>query len=159
MEDSVRRATVADADTLGQLLHDFNVEFETATPTAVEFADRFRLLLAGSDLVAFLFEDATEETIGFALLSLRSTPYFDGPLVQLEELYVKPEHRDRGIGTTLIETIIEFARAQESQEVHINVDEIDVDTRRFYERHRFVNIQPGKEYRMLVYLQELQIRS
>ena len=40
-------------------------------------------------------------------------------------------------------------------EVHINVDEVDVDTRRFYERHGFTNIQPGADYRMLCYLREL----
>ena len=36
--------------------------------------------------------------------------------------------------------------------MHINVDEVDVDTRRFYERHRFVNIEDGLDYRMLCYV-------
>lgn len=39
--------------------------------------------------------------------------------------------------------------------MHINVDEVDVDTRRFYERHGFFDIEPGKDYRMLCYIQEL----
>lgn len=159
MKDSVRRAEVADAVVLGGLLHDFNVEFETPTPTAAEFADRFRVLLAGPEVVAFLSEDGSElgdgRATGFALLSARPTPYFDGPLVQLEELYVRPDLRDRGIGTALLDSVLAFAQSRGSQEVHINVDEIDTDTRRFYERHGFVNIQPGEEYRMLMYLREL----
>ena len=36
--------------------------------------------------------------------------------------------------------------------MHINVDEVDTDTRRFYERHGFVNIQAGEDYRMLCYI-------
>lgn len=32
---------------------------------------------------------------------------------------------------------------------------IDVDTRRFYERHGFTDIEPGTNYRMLCYLREL----
>lgn len=157
MEGSVRRAEVADAVTLGRLLHDFNTEFETPTPTAVEFADRFRMLLAGSELVAFLSEGAEWQATGFALLSLRPTPYSDGPLVQLEELYVLPDRRDRRIGSALLEATIAFARSRGAREVHINVDEIDTDTHRFYERHSFVNIQPGEEYRMLLYLRELSV--
>ncbi len=155
MKIIVRRAETADADVLGQLLHDFNIEFETPTPTAIEFADRFRVQLGHSNLVAFLSEDAEGQTTGFAVLTLRPTPYFDAPLVQLEELYVRPALRGAGTGSALLEAFVAFARTQGSQEIHINVDEIDTDARRFYERHGFVNIQPGEDYRMLMYLREL----
>ena len=36
--------------------------------------------------------------------------------------------------------------------MHIGVDEVDTDTRRFYERHGFVNIEEGVDYRMLYYV-------
>jgi len=36
--------------------------------------------------------------------------------------------------------------------MHINVDEVDADTRRFYERHGFRNIEDGTDYRMLCYI-------
>jgi hypothetical protein len=39
--------------------------------------------------------------------------------------------------------------------MHINVDEEDTDTRRFYERHGFRNMLPGSDYRMLFYEREL----
>jgi hypothetical protein len=35
-----------------------------------------------------------------------------------------------------------LVRERGGGEIHINVDEIDTDTRRFYERHGFVNIKP-----------------
>ena len=39
--------------------------------------------------------------------------------------------------------------------MHINVDEIDEDARRFYERHGFRNVETGKDYRMLCHVQQL----
>ena len=75
--------------------------------------------------------------VGFAFLTLRPTPYYDGLLAQLEELYVRPDLRDQGIGTKLLLEAIDAVQARGACEVHINVDEVDVDTRRFYERHGF----------------------
>ncbi len=139
---------------MGRLLREFNDEFETPGPTAAEFAARFTDLLAREDVVVLLTGDRSDPT-GFAFLTLRPTPYYDGPLAQLEELYVRPDLRDQGLGTALVEAAVELVRAREGGEIHINVDEIDVDTRRFYERHGFTNVQPGEDYQMLFYLREL----
>ena len=96
-----------------------------------------------------------QDPTGFAFLTLRPTPYYDGPLAQLEELYVRPELRDQGQGTALLQTAMRLVRERGGGEIHINVDEVDTDTRRFYERHGFVNIEPGADYRMLCYIREL----
>ncbi|RYE78475.1 MAG: GNAT family N-acetyltransferase [Myxococcales bacterium] len=146
----VRLATPDDADTVGRMLHDFNVEFETPTPSAAFFGARFADLLGRDDVVVVLAGDGD----GFAYLTLRPTPYDDGPLAQLEELYVVPGLRDQGIGTALLALAVAEVRRRGAVEMHINVDEVDVDTRRFYERHGFTNISPGFDYRMLCYIQE-----
>lgn len=155
----MRRGTVADADVAGRMLHDFNVEFETPSPQPAEFSDRFRTILAREDVVLLLAigegEGGGGEPVGFAFCTLRPSPYYDGPLVQLEELYVRPKLRDGGIGTLLIEHLLALARERGAGEIHINVDEVDTDTRRFYERHGFSNIAPGEDYRMLCYLRDL----
>ncbi len=158
---ATRLASVVDAVVVGRLLFDFNTEFETPTPSAADFADRFTTLLARPDVLVVLAEDpgagsATSTATGFGLLTLRPTPYGDGPLAQLEELYVVPSLRDRGIGTALLTRAVAEVEARGGIEVHINVDEVDADTRRFYERHGFTNIQPGADYRMLCYLRELR---
>lgn len=155
MTCSVRLADPTDADVVGRLLFDFNTEFETETPAAGEFAARFATLLGRPDVLVPLAEDADGTATGFGLLTLRPTPYGDGPLAQLEELYVVPSLRDRGIGTALLTRAVAEVEARGGIEVHINVDEVDTDTRRFYERHGFTNIEPGQDYRMLCYLREL----
>jgi len=70
-------------------------------------------------------------------------------------VYVVAELRGRGIGSLLLGAVIEVARAKGGCEMHINVDEIDEDARRFYERHGFSNIEAGSNHRMLFYVQEL----
>lgn len=155
----VRRAGVADADVVGGLLHDFNTEFDTPTPTARVLGARFRDLLQRDDVVVLLAygegEGGGEEPVGIAYLTLRPTPWYDGPLAQLEELYVRPRLRDQGIGTALMERALTLLRDRGVGEVQINVDEVDTDTRRFYERHGFTNVESGSDYRMLCYLREL----
>ena len=152
----IRLATPADAYVVGGLLFDFNTEFETPTPSAADFGDRFAMLLARPDVLVVIAEDAeSRDATGFGYLTLRPTPYGDGPLAQLEELYVVPPLRDHGIGTALLTRAVAEVLQRGGIEVHINVDEVDTDTRRFYERHGFTNIEPGQDYRMLCYVREL----
>ena len=150
----LRAAGPADADVVGRLLRDFNDEFDTPGPDADAFAHRFHTLLDRADVLVLLAENDAHP-VGLAFLTLRPTPYYDGLLAQLEELYVRRDLRDQGIGTQLLLQSIAAVQARGACEVHINVDEVDLDTRRFYERHGFTNIQPGADYRMLCYLREL----
>ena len=147
----VRRATPDDADVLGRLLWDFNTEFGTETDDADVLAARFARILPLEAIVAVLAVD-DGQPVGFGLLSTRPAIWFDGPVAQLEELYVVPALRSQGIGTQLLDLSRRLVRELGSPEMHIGVDEVDVDTRRFYERHGFVNIEEGVDYRMLLYI-------
>ncbi len=149
---AVRVATVADAGTLARLLFDFNTEFEADTDSESEFAGRFERILADDDAVLALLAEDGPGAAGFALVTLRPAIWFDGPVATLDELYVAPTFRNRGLGTALLTEARRLVSDRGCPEMHINVDEIDVDTRRFYERHGFVNIEPGVDYRMLLYI-------
>jgi GNAT superfamily N-acetyltransferase len=145
---AVRRATPADAAALGRLLWDFNTEFDSPTDSAEVLTERFGRILERDDVIALIVGDAK----AFALITLRPAIWFDGPVAQLEELYVVPSLRNWGIGTRLIAEARRVIGEHGSPEMHINVDEVDEDTRRFYERHGFVNIEEGEDYRMLCYI-------
>ncbi|MCF6378294.1 GNAT family N-acetyltransferase [Nocardioides KLBMP 9356] len=147
----VRRAATADAEVLARLLWDFNTEFETEVDDVDVLTGRFTRLLGLDEVVAVLAED-DRAAVGFALVVLRPAIWFDGPVAQLDELYVVPHLRDRGIGTQVLDLCRGLAAEQGAPEMHINVDEVDADTRRFYERHGFVNVEDGTDYRMLCYV-------
>ncbi|MGO1630024.1 GNAT family N-acetyltransferase [Microbacterium sp.] len=153
-EQTVRMASAADAEMVAGMQIDFNDEFSSPCPTMDELVPRFRRIMGGEHGFVVVSDNA-QGAIGYALITLRPTIYDDGPLAVLDELYVRPALRDQRIGTAILRRVIDEVRERGGGEIHINVDEPDTDTRRFYERHGFVNVQPGTEDRMLCYLQEL----
>lgn len=142
----IRRATAGDAELVAKLLSDFNTEFDTPVPPNLEA--RFAELLLLDDALVLLAEN-----LAFAFLTLRPSPYYEGPVAMLEELYVAPGHRGQGIGTQLMAAVLAEIQQRGAGELQINVDDVDVDARRFYERRGFTNIEQGS--RMLLYVREL----
>ena len=143
----VRQATASDAPTLGRLLWAFNTEYETPTDQAQVLADRFARMLQGRDAFALL----AGEDDGFALVTLRPAIWFDGPIAQLEELYVGPERRSQGIGSALLSAARHLVEERGAPEINIIVDESDRASQRFYERHGFATSSGGVRDRMLFY--------
>ena len=144
----VRLASVQDAATVAQLLHDFNTEFGEPTPGPAVLQRRLVSLLATNATLAWL---GGEPAVGVAVVTLRTNVWFDGPVALLDELYVAPEFRGQGIGSAMIAAILAKAREEGWELVDINVDECDEGARRFYERHGFANTEPGSDERGLYY--------
>jgi GNAT superfamily N-acetyltransferase len=145
-------AEIADVHVVAQMLHDFNVEFDTPTPGPSVLAERLRELLGRDDVVILLADDPA---VGVALLTFRPTVWDSGPVALLEELYVRPDVRRRGIGHALLECAVALARERGSQTFEMNVDEGDTDARRFYEAHGFSDLQPETNERALYYSRPL----
>ncbi len=151
-ERTPRQATADDADDVARLLHDFNSEFGTSSPGAEVLAVRLRALLAGDATIALL---AGTPPVAVALVTLRTNVWYAGPVALLDELYVAPELRGQGIGSAIIGRVVSISRARGVDLIEINVDEGDVDARRFYERHGFSSTEPGSTERAVYYFQEL----
>ena len=137
---------------MARLLHDFNTEFDTATPGTAILTTRLQSLLAGPSTLAYL---AGEPAAGVALVTLRSNVWYDGPVALLDELYVAPDRRGRGLGAAMIHLLIEDAKEMGVSAIEINVDEGDVDAQRFYERHGFNGADPDTGERAFYYFLEL----
>src|SRR3954449_6949176 len=118
----VRVADAGDADAAAALLHAFNVEFETPTPEPGTLAARLRAMLAGDDVVLLL---AGAPPVALALMTFRPVVWDAGPVALLDELYVRPDLRGVGIGSTLLAHGIDAARARGTETFEINVDEGD----------------------------------
>jgi GNAT superfamily N-acetyltransferase len=148
-----RVAEPAEARAVAELLDAFNREFATPTPGPDVLATRLRTLLAGDVVVAFL---SGVPPVAVALMTLRPNVWYGGPVALLDELYVAPELRGRGIGSALLALVEATARQRGAELLEINVDGEDTDTRRFYERHGYTNTEPGQHEPMLYYYRELQ---
>jgi GNAT superfamily N-acetyltransferase len=149
---AARLAGLADAAVVADLLHAFNVEFDTPTPGTEVLTTRLRRLLVRDDVAVLL---AGEPSVAVALLTFRPGVWDDGPVALLEELYVQPQRRCRGIGGAVLERAMAIARERGSATLEINVDEGDTDARRFYEAHGFSNTEPGETERLLYYFRSL----
>lgn len=143
---------MADAVGVATLLDAFNREFDTPSPGPVVLAERLRRLLGGSATIALLVGDPA---VAVALLTLRPNVWFDGPVALLDELYVAPDLRGRGLGSALLTAAEDAVRERGGELLEINVDGIDVDARRFYERHGYTNTEPGQCEPMMYYYRQL----
>lgn len=150
---SPRLATVADAADVARLLHDFNTEFATPTPTVEWLTARLGELLAGDDTFAVL---AGEPPVALALVTLRPNVWYTGPVALLDEMYVVPHLRGHGIGSAVIEAMLAEVERRRGQLVEINVDEGDVDAQRFYTRHGFSGVEPDTGERAFYFFRELE---
>jgi GNAT superfamily N-acetyltransferase len=137
-----RAATSSDADTVARLLDAFNREYQVPTPGPDVLTARLRGLLAGGDVIAFL---AGDPAVAVALLTLRPNVWYDGPVVLVDELYVAPEARGRGIGSALLVAVESLTRERGGQLIEIAVDGADTDAHRFYERHGYTSMEPGQD--------------
>ena len=152
---SIVSAVPEDAGVVAWLQVAFADEFDSPTPSADVLEPRFRRLIA-DPAGTVLFAGSPPEPDGYAVVTYRPTVYCEGPLAVLDELYVRPGLRGRGVGTELLAAAIDDMRRRGGGEMHINVDEPDTGARRFYERHGFVNIEPGADGRMLCYIREFE---
>jgi ribosomal protein S18 acetylase RimI-like enzyme len=147
-----RRATTGDAVEVARLLNDFNSEFGTPSPGADVLADRLQTLLATPETFAII---AGTPGVAVALITLRPNVWYSGQVALLDELYVVPHLRNKGIGSAIIDHLMATLPAQGVDLVEINVDESDVDAQRFYERHGFSPTEPGSTERSYYWSQEL----
>jgi GNAT superfamily N-acetyltransferase len=158
---AIRRATVDDGELVARLLRDFNAEFDTPAPPAEVLAARassrivngaVTVLLAGNDPSPSDGPGAD----GLALTVQRPSIWYSGPVVLLEELFVYPHLRGRGIGAALVQRVLADAESIGAGMVEINVDEGDADALRFYQREGFTLTEPGQTERAFYVWRELE---
>jgi GNAT superfamily N-acetyltransferase len=154
--DLPRIATGHDAVVVAELLDRFNREFNTATPGPLVLAARLERLFFGGDVIAVL---AGTPAVGVALLTMRPNIWYNGPVGLLDELYVLPGERRRGIGSALLLTAEGLCRQRGGELLEINVDGEDSDARRFYGRHGYSDRDPGQTQPQLYYSRDLTTPS
>ena len=153
MMHRVRLADRGDAAVIGQLLYDFNREFDEPAPPPSALAERLRQLIEAGDTAVLLGGDGPD---GLAVLRLRAAIWSSGLECYLAELYVAPASRGQGLGRALMEAALSEARLRGADSMDIGVDEPDTAARRLYESLGFTNRVDGADGPvMYVYEREL----
>jgi ribosomal protein S18 acetylase RimI-like enzyme len=152
-DHAVRRAELADADALGQLLHDFNREFDEPTPTPRKLGERIRRLLSGDGTIVLVGGTGPE---GLAVLRFRPSIWTDALECYLAELYVVPDRRGHGLGRALMNVALEVAREEGADHMDLGTGEDDVAARALYESLGFSN-REGKPDGSINYFYEREL--
>ena len=147
---TIRRAEAADAAAVARLLHDFNTEFGDPTPGVAALTERAGEMIAAEEMIVMLAGEGPE---GLAQLRLRPSVWSGALDAYLEELYVAPAHRGRGIGRALLESVLEVARAQGATRIDLGTSETDTAAIGLYESCGFSNLEHGAK--MLFYERDL----
>jgi ribosomal protein S18 acetylase RimI-like enzyme len=149
----IRRASVEDAVAIARLLHDFNTEFGEPTPGVEALAEYARLLLAEGEMTVLL---AGAEADGISLVRFRPSVWTGEPEAHLQELYVVPSLRGRGIGRALLEATMATAREAGATGIDLNTGATDTAARALYESCGFSNREGSADGpAMLFYEREL----
>ncbi len=147
---TIRRAEAADAAAVARLLHDFNTEFGDPTPGVAALTERAGEMIAAEEMIVMLAGEGPE---GLAQLRLRPSVWSGALDAYLEEVYVAPAHRGRGIGRALLESVLEVARAQGATRIDLGTSETDTAAIGLYESCGFSNLEHGAK--MLFYERDL----
>jgi ribosomal protein S18 acetylase RimI-like enzyme len=152
-EIQVRRAGVEDAPAIARLLHDFNREFGEPTPPVEELTERCRRLIDEGEITVLLSGDGPD---GLALLRFRPALWSAGLEAYLQELYVAPPRRGRGIGRALLQAAIDLSRERGADGIDLHTGETDTAARALYESIGFTNREGAPDGpSMLFYEREL----
>jgi ribosomal protein S18 acetylase RimI-like enzyme len=155
-DDTVtRRATPGEANAVARLLHDFQQEFDEPSPGIEALEERYADLIRNRDMTVLLAGDAPD---GFAQIRYRPWVYSAGPQAHsyLEELYVVPSRRGKGIGRALLGAAMEMARSEGATQMELGTSEDDTAARALYESAGFTNREGSPDGPvMLFYEREL----
>jgi ribosomal protein S18 acetylase RimI-like enzyme len=131
------------------MLHDFNEEFGDRTPGPTVLERRVLALVADGRMTYLLGGEGPD---GFAQVSFKPSVWADDPIGCLEELYVVPARRGRGVGRALLDAVLELARERGAAGVELVTGENDAAARALYESVGFANeIEGGSRSRALFY--------
>lgn len=147
-EIGVRRAGPEDAAKVARLLHDFNAEFDEPTPSVAVLTGRARELIANGEITVLLAGDGSDGLAQFRFLRSIWTGSLD---LYLEELYVVPEQRGKGIGRALLEATMATGREGGATHIDLNTSETDTAARALYASAGFTNREGSEDGPSMLY--------
>jgi ribosomal protein S18 acetylase RimI-like enzyme len=146
----IRPAADAEADAAARLLHDFNTEFGEPTPDVAVLAERLRTLMAAGELTVLLAGDGPD---GISIFRLRPALWSSASDAHVDELYVVPHKRGKGIGRALLEATMRAAREAGATRIDLETSVVDEVAVRLYESCGFTNLEGGADGALMIYFE------
>ena len=133
MSPDVRTATPGDEARWRQLWAAYLAFYGETLPDEVT-DDTWRRVLGGRDGYRCLLATLDLEVVGFVHSVPRVNTWSTAPDLYLEDLFVAPEARSRGVGAALIEAVAARARELGARKVAWETDAGNATAQRLYDR-------------------------
>ena len=139
----IREATAADVKTIERLIRGL-AEYERLLPEVKMDTEGLRRSLFGERPYAevLIAEDA-DQAVGFALFFHNFSTFLGRPGIYLEDLFVVPEQRGKGIGKELLKRLAQIAVERDCGRLEWAVLDWNSDAIGFYER---LGAHPNSEW-------------
>ncbi|MBI2075024.1 MAG: GNAT family N-acetyltransferase [Candidatus Levybacteria bacterium] len=130
----IREAILSDYKEMMSLYNDFVGEDRYSKLDNDSFSD----VLNSPNNFVFVAQEQ-QKIVGFATFSVRRVIRYKNPIAELDELYVIPEYRKRGVGKTLMEQVLKKAKELNCYRVFIESQYKHEIGHKFYEALGFKN--------------------
>ncbi len=146
MDYTIRRAIPADAERILKLLLQVEAVHQKGRPdlfreNGIKFTEKELFCIMEDEARPIFVADCGGAVIGyvFCILSeIKDSPMqFDMKTVHLEDVCVDESCRGMGVGSALMEYVIDWAKKQGIDRMDLDVWEFNEDARKFYERYGF----------------------
>jgi ribosomal protein S18 acetylase RimI-like enzyme len=141
---TVQRAGPADVGTLVELMGAFYAESDHVLDHASAEAS-FKRLLADARLGAVWLARASDEASGYIVLALRHSMEFGGGTGVIDDLFVRPPFRRRGVGTHLMAALLQACAELRLLAVEVEVGPDNAAAKMLYRKFRLVAQVPERE--------------
>ena len=134
-------ASSHDLDHLVGMAIAFRNHLERGAPTDEQFRDSISRLLASDD-AEFCLALADQQPIGYVLQRFRFSMWAGGLEATLEDLFIAPAQRQKGIGKQLIEFAVARAQTKGCLSVCLDTNENNVASTKIYTDLGFNALDP-----------------
>jgi len=149
MRLTAEKITAADAETFLDMARAFHIEDGHALNAAGEAS--IRDVAAGVALAPAYFLVEKKEKIGFFVLSLGYSPEHGGTDGFIDDIYIVPEHRGRGLGRAALDLALSESR---NHGIRVLLLEVEADNDRAYHLYTSIGFTDTKRRLLRLVLAE-----
>jgi ribosomal protein S18 acetylase RimI-like enzyme len=138
MDLTIRMARVADLESLVRLATALRDHLGQSTPSAADFRTSIGALLQDAGTEFFLAWDAQQGALGYVQARYRYSAWTSALEAELEDVFVVPEARRRGVGLRLVEFALARAIERGCRSMGLNTNERNEGALALYRKCGFV---------------------
>ncbi len=127
----------SEIETAAELVRSFYTEFGFPFDPVI-IRSCLEELSASPDLGRLFFLQHDEKTVGFILITFGFSLEYHGRDAFIDELFVLPEFRNRGLGAAVIEYAVQFCKSEGIKAIHLEVRNNNPSALRLYRRLNFI---------------------